>query len=53
MNDFEQYLIQLQLNLTLLLVNCSCELGLTMISYDFLAVRRVILNHVRTESNLT
>ena len=40
MNDFEQYLIQLQLNLTLLLVNCSCELGLTMISYDFLAVNK-------------
>ena len=46
MNDFEQYLILLQLNLTLFLVNCLCELGLTMISYDF-------LDNVTTESNLT
>ena len=37
MNDFDLYLIRLKLNLTLFLVNCSCELRPAMTSYnDFL-----------------
>ena len=36
MNDFDLYLIWLQLNLTLFLVNCACEFGPAMTSFDFL-----------------
>ena len=35
-----------------LLVNFSCDLGQMMTRYDFLLARRVILNNVRTDSQL-
>ena len=36
MNDFYLYFIRLQLNQSVNFINCSCELGPTMTSYDFL-----------------
>ena len=53
MSDFEQCLNQFQLDLILLLVNFSYELGYIMTRYDLLEARRVILSNVRPDSNLT
>ena len=52
-SDSEQYLNLLKLDLILLLVNFSCELGQLITRYDILGARRVILRNVRTDSNLT
>ena len=35
------------------LVNFACELGAIMTRYDFLEARRMILNNVRIDFNLT
>ena len=51
MSDSEQCSNRFQLDLILLLVNFSCELGQIMTRYDFLWARRVILSNVRTDSN--
>ena len=41
MNDVDLYLIRLKPNLTLFLVNCSCELGPAMASYGFLEASKL------------
>ena len=53
MNDFEQYLNQLQLNLMLLVIIFSYELDIILTRYDFLEAWGVIFSIVRTNSNLT
>ena len=53
MSDSKQCSNLLQLDIILLLVNFSFELGLMMGKYDFLEVKRVILIYVRPDSNLT
>ena len=42
-----------QLNLIILLINFSCELGQIMTRYDLLGDRLVILSNVQTDSNFT
>ena len=51
MSDSEQCSNRLELDLILLLVNFSCELGQVMTRYDFLWA--IFLSNVRTDLNLT
>ena len=51
MNYFDLYLIRLKLKITLFLVNCPCELGATMTSYDFLEASELIREIFELNSN--